>query len=191
MLSDYNPVQFNAPKHHLAYLQQLIKSTPSSITPPELRRLLLNIGAAQLDFYTGPLSVEALVVEVKQFLTQKNLLLQKSYSQWIEEGNGYRTISTSDDAHWVLRQGVRPNRWLHLHPARYSQHTIRVKAHTLKTAAALLIKKELYISKSSPQLPAVNQIRSYLDLPPLAARQLQQGLTKLIDLLKGNKNSDE
>ncbi|AHM59879.1 hypothetical protein D770_08080 [Flammeovirgaceae bacterium 311] len=176
-------VLFNALKHHQGYLQQLVKNTPPSITPHELRRLLLPIGAAQLDFYTGPLAVDVLVQEVKRLLLRQELLAPEAYTAWISGNNGYRLISLSDHSSWVLRVGRLKNQWVHLHPARYSLHTRRIKAHSLKTALAYAILYPQQAAVSPPKLVIVNQVRQAFDLPPLAARQLQQGLGEVLQLL--------
>lgn len=185
MYKEHAPVLFNAIKHHLVYLRQVISHTPFNISSYELRRLLLTIGAAQLDFYTGPLSINAIIREVKDFLHQEALLTPDSFITWIQEGKGYRTIHISDSSQWVLRPGHRPGMWVHLHPARYSPNTLRVKAHTLKTATALLIRNKASENRRKPALADTNQVREYLGLPPLAPRQLHQGLYALIELLAG------
>lgn len=182
---EHAPVLFNAIKHHLVYLRQVISHTPSNITSFELRRLLLTIGAAQLDFYTGPLTVDTIISEVKDFLQQEALLTPNSFITWIQEGEGYRTFHTSDSSHWVLRPGHQAGLWVHLHPARYSPNTIRLKANTLKTATALIIRNKTSENSRKPALSEVNQVREFLDLPPLAPRQLHQGLYEFIELIAG------
>ncbi|WP_224998144.1 hypothetical protein [Cesiribacter sp. SM1] len=183
MLQHTAPILFNALKHHQGYLQQLIRQTPSSIPPHELSQLLLPIGAAQLDFYTGPLTVDAVTEEVKKLLQKQDYLLQDKYTVWISSHKGYRLICLSDHSQWVLRVGNLSGHWVHLHPARYSPHTIRQKAHTLKTALALAILHQQHARSLCHDLAVVNSIRQHLQLPPLSPRQLQAGLQEALQLL--------
>ena len=181
---DASPVLFSAIKHHQGYLQQLIRETSPDIAPQALRRLLLPIGAAQFDFYTGPLSVEALDREVYQALQQQELLSEELFTKWVQQHQGYRLISLSDQSSWTLRLGQRPNKWVHLHPARYSPHTCRLKAQALKTAISLLIKEREQSAAGALNLEVVNRTRDYLGLPPLSQRQLTESrLESVIQLL--------
>jgi hypothetical protein len=183
LLQHSAPILFNALKHHRGYLQQLIRYTPASLPPLALRRLLLPIGAAQLDFYTGPLATDELTIEVKELLHQQGKLLQDDYTAWISSHKGYRLICLSDHSQWVLRVGHLPGHWVHLHPARYSPHTIRLKAYTLKTALALAILHPQQALSLCKDVVAVNSVRHHLQLPPLSARQLQAGLQEVLQLL--------
>lgn len=174
---------FNALKHHRAYLHELIKHTPASIPSQALRRLLLPIGAAQLDFYTGALSVACITSEVKAQLATAGLDSPAFYQSWLSTSRNHQLITLSDTSVWVLREGRQPEYWVHLHPARYGPFTHRLKANTLKTAIALLIKNGAAAVEMPPGLAAVNNTRNALQLPPLAARHLQEGLWDTIRLL--------
>ena len=183
-LPETTPVLYNAVKHHQGYLQHLIRETPSDIPPQALRQLLLPIGAAQLDFYTGSLTVETLVEEVADFLLPQGLLSLDAYANWIQKHEGYRLITLSDQSAWALRLGHQPGKWVHLHPARYSLHSTRLKAHALKTALSLCIKHKELTNKALQELDLVNQLRAYLSLPPLSQRQLKESqLERVIQLL--------
>ena len=179
--ADTSPVLFNARKHHRGYLRELISNTKADITPQELRLLLLPIGAAQLDFYTGTLAAGDIMQQVQDYLQQKKLLTSATYKQWIQEHEGYRLLSLSDNSNWVLRLGLQPAKWVHLHPARYSLHTVRLKAHSLKTAIALSITAPEKSAEAARDLLLVNQLRGYLQLPPLSARQLAE--SKLAEIV--------
>lgn len=183
MQAEAIPILFNALKHHRAYLQELIKNTPAGISPQALRRLLLPIGAAQLDFYTGPLHVADITTEVKMQLTAAGLHTPTLYQHWLSTGHGYQRITLPDRSVWVLREGLQAGYWVHLHPARYAPYTLRLKANTLKTATALLIRNAGAALIRPPKLATVNSVRTALQLPPLAARHLQQGLWQTMRLL--------
>jgi hypothetical protein len=181
------PILFNALKHHLGYLQQLIQQTPASLSPDGLRQRFLPIGGAQLDFYTGPLAVTQIQEQVLGTLAAQELLSLSTYAPWLEAHAGYRMLTLSDSSRWVLRLGQQAGYWIHLHPARYSPHSLRLKAHTLKTALVLAIRNKHRPLEERPTLHTINTIRASLALPPLAERQLHQGLFSLLDLLEGKK----
>lgn len=83
----------------------------------------------------------------------------------------------------MLRWGVVEGRHVHLHPARYSQYTIRVKANTLKTAVAVQIAIRRYEQPLS--LALVNQVRTqWLGLAPIPAYLPDGGLGNLLKLLQ-------
>ncbi len=177
------PVLFNAIKHHLGWVQLQIRMHSPSATPQILRRLLLPIGAAQFDFYTGSLSIDPLVSEVKAYLLQNGVSTQELYKRWIDEKLGHRLVTLSDTSVWVLRLGKQPDFWVHLHPARYAPHTMRLKAATLKTAIALAVFYPQELPVNPPALSSVNEIRSFLQLPPLAAKHLHEGLWQTVKLI--------
>ena len=122
---------------------------------------------------------------MKVQLKEQELLSLKRYTIWVEENGGYCMIELGDSSQWVLRLGHKPDQWVHLHPARYSPHTIRIKAHTLKTALALAILYPWHNVEILSQLTRINIVRSHLQLSPLAPRQLQESVPEILKLLIG------
>ena len=98
------------------------------------------------------------------------------------EGKEFRQIQLRDRSIWVLRSGENQERYLHIHPGRYSPNTIRVKAITLKTAILILSIKQLdEIERIDTQL--VNDIRRiYLNEPLLKSFLKASGLGRTIQL---------
>lgn len=173
-----DPLLFNALKHHLGYLKQLIRLTPSTIPLPELRRLLLPIGSAQLDLYTGSLSTATIAREVQQQLLALQVLDRSSYENWLLP-QAYQFLELSDGSRWVLRLGQQPGQWVHLHPARHSLHTCRIKANSLKTALGMCMKEET----TATDLSAINKVRAGLDLPPLSPQRSPSSLLATLRML--------
>ena len=133
------PVLFHPLKHHLGYIKTFIAQSPT--TPEaELKAALQTIGSSQLDLYVGSLPPGQIAQEVLQYLADRHLQHPVLYQEFLlATGTFYRLLTLSDKSDWVLRWGVVEARHVHLHPARHSRHTLRVKANVLKTAIAAAI----------------------------------------------------
>jgi hypothetical protein len=95
----------------------------------------------------------------------------------------YQLVKLKDKSIWTLGLGADAERYVHIHPGRYSPHTIRVKATTLKTAILVLC-SEIIGEIKTIETQTINQIRKrYLDEPPLKSFSTASGLGRLIDLL--------
>ncbi len=182
MLHLPKPILFHPLKHHLYFIKQFILE--SATAPDEaLKASLSTIGGSQLDFYTGRLSIEGLAQEVIAALATQDVLQPEAYKLYLgAAGKDYRTITLSDDSVWVLRLGVIAERHVHLHPARYSANTIRVKATALKTAiAALIAAKRTNLPVTDVDM--INRVRAqWLNLPPVGTARAANA-DKLIDWL--------
>ena len=90
-----------------------------------------------------------------------------------------------DTSKWVLRAGDEDDRFVHLHPARYSPFTIRVRANVLTTAVMALAYTRLHggdpLSRS-----VVNAVRrDYLGLAPVGRDPSgDEGIGSVIELLR-------
>jgi len=171
---------FHPLKHHLGYLKDF--AAQSIAWPePELQRAFKRIGGSQLDLYIGPLTPLQIAEEVILYLQQRHLLPPEPYHRYLGPG-GYRLCTLSDSSGWTLRWGVHEGRHVHLHPGRYSLHTLRVKANHLKTALAVAVASIKY--NQSVNLPLLNQIRAeWLELPPVPGYTSEEGLGKVLDLV--------
>lgn len=177
------PVLFHPLKHHLHYIREFINSQYHS-NEAELKLRLKTIGSSQLDLYLGPLAAQQIAKETILYLQRHNVLEREAYLQHLATGGAdYRVITLSDSSSWVLRWGVVAERHVHLHPARYSLNTTRVKANLLKTAIAVsLALKRAGITEAG--LPLINQVRTqWLELAPLKQYHPTEGLGKLIRML--------
>ncbi|UPK67224.1 hypothetical protein [Chitinophaga filiformis] len=154
-------ILFNALKHHRAYIhRELGKMTPDTL-PGRLKVL----GNSQMDIYYGDLDIPALFEEVTAKVQEAGITDEAAYLEWLKANGGYVEIVLSDTSRWVLLPGNEPGKYIHLHPARYSPHSMRVKATVLKTALACLL---AHPDGALPGLSSLNQIRkNILGLSPV------------------------
>jgi hypothetical protein len=161
-------ILFNALKHHRGFICRQLQQ--ASI--PSLPDLLKTLGNSQMDIYYGALDLPALYNEVITLVPTDN------YLSWLN--GGYKEITLSDTSRWVLLHGTEPGKYIHLHPARYSPHSLRVKATILKTAIAIIV------TGITPDLNAVNHIRqSVLALSPVKSMEQCEHLWEVLEMLKG------
>lgn len=172
-------ILLNTLKHHLPTIQHLIVSASEQRT--DLRQELLKIGASQMDLYTGKLSEAAIATEVTTQLQALGYYDYTTYQNWIEEGRGYRGIRLSDQSDWVLRMGHELPLYVHLHPGRYSKHSIRVKAGALKMAIYLASQGIQDLSAVSTE--QFNDYRLALGLSPVRSLKAVSALAPLLRLL--------
>ncbi|WP_299756138.1 hypothetical protein [uncultured Pontibacter sp.] len=177
------PILFHPLKHHLGYILGFVQE---SIDLPEvqLQKALRTIGGSQLDLYIGPLTAQQLSEEVILYLQERDLLQPEAFREHLAP-NGYRTYTLSDKSVWAMRWGVHANRHVHLHPGRYSLHTLRVKANHLKTAIAVAVASIKYGLRINLEL--LNQVRAaWLALPPVPEYTAAEGLGKVMLLLQSS-----
>ncbi|SFW64347.1 hypothetical protein [Chitinophaga sancti] len=165
-------ILFNALKHHKGYIRQQI----ATATPTTLPGLLKKLGNSQMDIYYGYLTPERLFEEV---LAQIPAETASAYLAWL---NGeYKEIILSDNSKWILLEGNVPGQYIHLHPARYSPESMRVKAPILKTAIACIVCHPRIVH---PDLVMVNQIRkTILQLSPVKDLAQCQHLWQVMKML--------
>lgn len=181
------PVQitFNTHKHHFRFLLQRIglwKTLNRENAEPEL----LLIGENLLDFYTGDLTVEEICNQFSHFFRIRNIRNKESFLNWLHP-HEYRKITISDASKWVVKEGNDSERYIHIHPAKFSQHTIRVRAATLKTVIALMINDCNITVQMNENLRTVNQIRtSQLQFSPIKTLQQGKGILQLWELFTSN-----
>ncbi len=161
------PVLLNCWKHHSGFIKSKISEyKEKEIRDETLREEILLIGGSLMDLYLGILEPSQIAGAIIAYLDRKKALGIDSYRKWIgEEGKGYREIEIRDHSRWTLRYGERENRYIHIHPSRYSEHTIRVRSSSLKTAILFCV---LRGAGTEDMLTQTNRIRKdYLGLPPL------------------------
>jgi len=178
------PVLFNSLKHHCQAIRFFIRKYDTSRLP-ELSFSLLTIGSSQMDLYKGELTEAAIYQEVLDYLTELNAMAEPDYRQFLLPEQ-YKTIVLRDTSQWVLRLGEKESLHIHIHPGRYSPHTLRVKAATLKTAIALLIWQK--DNPGTPDTATLNYIRKdVLQLSPVRNMEEMRPLFDLTDLLRSDK----
>ena len=181
------PINFNCWKHHAGFLKEQIVTIKSEKELREFRTKLLKIGESQMDLYYGELSPTNISNHIIHSLREKKLLSQEQYVAWLNnENKDYKLVELSDKSLWTLRLSENPDRYVHIHPGRYSPLTIRVKATTLKTAILILSFKQAGKNEDI-STETINQIRkAYLNESPLQSLSKASGLVKLIDLFQLN-----
>lgn len=184
------PVLFHPLKHHLGYIQAFVEHN-ATIPIAELKAALLTIGGSQLDLYTGSLSPLQIATEVLQHLDNLQLKQPSAYQKYLATaGAAYRLVTLSDGTDWVMRWGVVEGRYVHLHPARYAQYTLRVKAIVLKTAIAAVITANKRGKIAVMDTDFINEVRAaWLALPPVKDLSSSEGLGSMIALIKDSATS--
>ena len=179
------PLTFNCWKHHAGFIKNQIEIYRSKkISVEELQKTLLVIGESQMDLYVGKLSPKKICDEIVSKLKSTGVLSFKEYKKWLfEKGNEYKLVEISDNSVWALRLGKQNERYVHIHPGRYSLFTIRVKALTLKTAIAVLI---INYEKNIPLIDTlkINEVRKkILNLPPVKKVSSNSAVVRVINIL--------
>jgi hypothetical protein len=179
-----SPVAFNCWKHHAGYIKNQIKSLyAAKISEENFWNILLVIGESQMDIYLGKLSPQEICDEIISKLKSAGVLAFKDYKKWLyEEGKEYKLIKISDDSVWTLRLGKQEERYIHIHPGRYSPKTIRIKALTLKTAIAALIKYGINVQLIDTA--SINEVRiKILNSPPVKKVSSDSAVIRVINIL--------
>jgi hypothetical protein len=177
------PIAFYSWKHHLSFICNEIDRLRNTTTHEEIFFICQGIGGSILDLYTGYLMPNVIAHEVIENLLQKDVLTPLKYNLWIDSScNDYRQINLSDESSWTLRKGKYPNKYVHVHPSRYSKNTIRVKPSTLKTAIAMMI---LYPQQySQPTIEQLNYARkSFPNLSPVKGIKSVSSTIRLLKYL--------
>jgi hypothetical protein len=179
------PVTFNAHKHHFQFLVnkiELWKKLDWQQVEPEI----FLIGENLIDFYTGQLPVEKLINQSYQFFSEKGIIGKPAFSEWLYPAE-YRKITLDDLSEWVIKLGNDADKYIHIHPAKYSPNTIRVRAATLKTVVALMIENGAILAQTNENLAVVNHIRDkYLLLSPVKSLQHGKGILKLWEMFSNH-----
>ena len=179
------PFLFNAIKHHAGYIQSTISHWQEhNFQERQSTKELLKIGNRKLDLYVGELTVAEIVNEVRQQLISTNHFECDAYVQYLSANEkSYRTIQLSDDSEWILLHGIERERYIHLHPGRHTNNTIRIKALSLKTAMILRF-MNARIPESQDFVKLINQVRQeFLDESPIKSLSCSKGVAKILECI--------
>ena len=173
--------KLNCWKHHAAFIKKNIKQVKKEGELKKLTSILLIIGESQMDLYLGRLTPFELTKFIKRSLKEKNAFKYEAYRQWLNlEGNDYRLIAMPDNSIWALRMGNERENYIHIHPGRYSLHTIRVRSLTLKTAIWIMAFTNIH-KNIAINLQLINSVRKiYLNAEPIKSFSSATGLGKLL-----------
>ncbi|MBC9915238.1 hypothetical protein [Chitinophaga varians] len=152
----------------------------------DLPAALQKIGTSQMDMYTGALAVEVIFEEVTAQLTAQGIFLPAAFAAWVAARDGYVEVTLSDTSRWVLRLSDNPEQYIHLHPGRYSPHSLRIKAAALKTAMAYKAAADSGLL-SGELLPDINAVRGMAALSPVRSLEDAQHILKIISLVTVSK----
>ena len=177
------PVLLNCWKHHAGFIKWKIREYKGDfeVSSVSLRKEILLIGGSIMDLYLGGLTPSGIAGSTMDFLRRMKVSDVKNFQRWVSsDGNDYREIVMEDQSKWTLRAGEMKSRYIHIHPSRYSPHTIRVRSSSLKSAI-------LFCAISFPEpgesLDKLNLIRKqYLDLPPLKNINSESAIFKLVKI---------
>ena len=179
------PLTLNCWKHNAGFIKNQIEFYGGKkISVEELQKTLLVIGESQMDLYVGKLSPQKICYEIVSKLKTTDVLAFEEYKKWLfEKGSEYKLIEISDNSVCVLRLGKQEERYVHVHPGRYSPVSIRVKALTLKTAVAVLI---INYEKDFPLMDTlkVNEVRKkILNSPPVKKVSSNSAVVRVVNIL--------
>jgi hypothetical protein len=177
------PVLFNAWKHHAGWVRGRIREATGEDGLKELADAVVVVGAKLMDFYTGHLTAWQVGERVVEHLTAADRLEPGTFSEWLDATDGYAVMELPDDgSRWVLRAGS-DERYVHMHTARHSPHSVRVPGVSLKTAIvanALARARGIAVA----DVGTVNEARErFLELPPVAKLTDAGGLGGVLRLL--------
>ncbi|MFN8240653.1 MAG: hypothetical protein U0X39_07870 [Bacteroidales bacterium] len=183
---DNDDFLFNPIKHHLGFIRDFIEAS-MNVSRDEKQQVSIikeirHAGGSVMDVYTGDLTIEAILNEALCKLSGAGVNERAAYRKWAGTNReSHRIITIADDSEWVLKYEDTGNKYMHIFPARYSQHTIRVKANTLKTAIAYLV----FSGKDYVSDEDLNLAREITGLSPLPDVYESEAITEMIALIRG------
>jgi hypothetical protein len=182
-----SPVLFNAWKHHAGVLRLRIREAAADgACLRELAARMVVIGTELMDLYVGRLTPPDISARVLADLKAEGRLALGAYRSWVEGQGGYAVLTfPEDESRWVLRLGDEGDRYVHVHPGRWSPATLRVRANVLKTAVMVLAYVRAHGGDPLDRA-LVNQVRAnYLGLAPVGKDLAgEQGIGRIIDVLR-------
>jgi hypothetical protein len=184
------PVLFNTWKHHAGALRRRLADVRAAGVAAlgVLPEQLLVMGTELMDLYTGTLTPAEIGARVLDALRAEDRLTWPKYHPWVEQNGGYRMLTFAEDgSQWVLRAGAEDDRYVHLHPGRWTPHTRRVRANVLKTA--LMVLAYTAVNGGDPRdVAVINRVRQqYLGMAPIRELMGDQGLGVILDVLQRDR----
>jgi hypothetical protein len=178
-----SPFNLNCWKHHAGFIAKQISKIKKEEELKSLPAILIKIGGSQMDLYLGKLTPLQITDFTEQLLKGRNVIEYESYKKWLFAGDKeYRLITLPDKSTWTLRMGKEKEKYIHIHPGRYSAHTIRVRALTLKTAIFVMAYLTIY-KISSPDLQLINDARKiFFKAEPVKSLSSSSGLRRLLNV---------
>lgn len=180
------PFLFNPLKHHLGALKKFIltnHSSPGKQPDESITKTIKHLGGSVMDIYTGKLSVMEIISETSALLKDKKIRDRTDFKTWVGTViTGFRVIELSDESQWTLKFFESETNWIHLFPARFSPHSFRVKANTLKSAILYII----CIGKDLVTEEDLNTARAVSGLSPVRDVVDSESITEMIEILRNS-----
>ncbi|MDX1629425.1 MAG: hypothetical protein R3345_12040 [Fulvivirga sp.] len=176
--NERSPVLFNAIKHHFAFILAWIEGKRGQAVKTTITEIQ-SIGHSVLDLYIGYISHTQVKEEIVRQLKNDCLFEYTSFKKAVDRED-YFSLNISDGSTWILKEGHGQDKYIHIHPGRYSKYTIRNKATTLRSfIVAALSVNHIY----DIDLKTINCSREkYLNLPPIQKSDGNSGVGRLIKL---------
>jgi hypothetical protein len=178
------PILFNPLKHHLGFIREFIYLKTECNRDADKKKLIMelkHLGTSVMDVYTGSLLIDEICSEVIKFLKQKESSIKEVFAVWTGmKMNDFRIISLSDSSQWTLKYHDNNQRYVHIFPARGSQHSFRIKSNTLKSAILYYI----LIGKDFITGDDLNKVRPLLGLSPVKDAVDTEAITEMIEILR-------
>jgi hypothetical protein len=181
------PALFNTYKHHAGALRArvaaAVQAGPGAL--PEWAGRVAVLGTKLMDLYTGPLSPRDLSGHILDTLRTAGHLDLDAYRAWLAGQGDYAVVTLPDESRWVLRVADEQDRYVHLHPGRWSPGTLRVRANVLKTAFMVLAHVGIFGGDPMDRT-LINGVRlEHLGLSPLGQDpESEAGLGVVIEVLR-------
>jgi hypothetical protein len=180
-------ISFNCWKHHAGFIAEQLTLVDGIKKFEELKSGLLLIGESQMDLYLGLLSPTEICEQIISGLRSQKIFSSKQYRDWLSKnGKDFQLLELKDTSVWTLRFGITQEKYIHIHPGRYSPHTVRVKAATLKTAILILgLRRAGEIKNIDTE--SLNKIRKkYLNEPPIKSISSANGTRRVLKYFLDN-----
>ena len=175
------PILFNPLKHHLGFIKEYIADrTGKQIDKQSIVKDLKHLGGSLMDVYSGALPPKKIIQGIRSYLKAHNLNEREEFRSWSGKDPGdVKTIKLSDGSQWVLKYFENEIRYVHSFPSRYSPHSFRIKANTLKSAILYI----MFVGKDYVTEEGLNLARAESGLSPVKDVFDSEAITEMIEIL--------
>jgi hypothetical protein len=178
------PFLCNPLKHHLGFIKGYIEDKmKAGIQADNLAVIkdLKHLGGSLMDVYSGSLKTEQIIKEISAFLVENKLTDRDRFLTWAGRNpRDFKTVILSDDSQWVLKYSDNELRYVHPFPSRYSPHSFRIKANSLKSAILYVV----CIGKDFVTEEDLNLARAIAGLSPIKDVADAEAITEMIEMLR-------
>lgn len=172
LMSDIpSPYLYKMQKHQLNYMLNKLKQASDK----EMRSWIKTITLNYTDIYTGRLTESEICIQINNQLIDENIHTKIDYKEFLTPKN-YKIVSLNDRSEWILRMGETEDRYIHIHPSRTGQFTLRFKGSTLITT--LLTAHNMGSITKLPSITQVNLARIQFGLSPVKRLDKTKGILK-------------